>query len=70
MEKIKINKDISLDEVLNLSMPDAVTRYRIGKMSLLKIADECGAKIKVGSRTLYHRPTLDKYFNSKAGNNE
>lgn len=65
MRELKVNQDVSLNEVLNLSREDAITRYRIGKMTLIKVADEAGAKIKVGSRTLYHRPTLDKYFESK-----
>lgn len=65
MRELKINRDISLDEVLNLSREDAITRYRIGKMTLIRVADEANAKIKIGSRTLYHRPTLDKYFESK-----
>lgn len=59
----QINR-ISFDDIMLLSQLQATTRYNIGRGSLLKISDDIGATVFIGRKILFHRQTLDEYFNS------
>lgn len=61
---LKFDETKSLDDVVNLTLEDAKTRYRIGRNNLLKIADEIGAKVPNGRKNLFDRKKLDDYFQS------
>lgn len=62
MRELKVNENVDLNSVINLRPCDAVARYRLGKDTLLKIADEIGAVVRVGNRRMLHRPKMDEYF--------
>lgn len=58
---------VTLNDVVLLSKMQAVTRYNLGATSIRQIADDCGAVVYIGRRVLYHRQTMDEYFESIAG---
>lgn len=53
---------ISLNEMVLLTIDQAVNRYNIGKTSIREAANKAGAIVRIGRRTLIHRETLDNYF--------
>lgn len=59
----QINR-ISLDDVTLLTKLQAATRYNIGCGTIKKISDDIGATVFIGKKILFHRQTLDEYFNS------
>ena len=63
--RLKVDEARSLNEVVNLSMEDAKTRYRMGRTGLLEIANKTGAIVSgggAGKRILLDRKKLDDYF--------
>lgn len=67
VRRLKIDEAISLNEVINLTLEDAKTRYRIGRSGLLEIADKIGARVfggGSGKKILLDRKKLDDYFQS------
>lgn len=60
-EPVQINV-ISLNEMVLLTIEQAVNRYNIGKASIREAANEAGAVVRIGRRILFHRETLDNYF--------
>lgn len=58
---------ISLNEITLLSKMQAVTRYNLGVSSIRRIAEDCGALVRIGKRVAYHRQTLDDFFENIAG---
>lgn len=66
MRALKVNENVSLDEVINLRPCDGVTRYRLGENALFEIAEQIGATIYVGKRRLLYRPKMDEYFFKRA----
>lgn len=65
--RLKIDETRNLNEVINLTIEDAKTRYRMGRNGLIKIADEIGARVgscAPGKRALFDRKKLDEYFHS------
>lgn len=67
VRRLKVDESRSLDEVVNLTIPDAQTRYRMSRRNILKIVDEIGALVSPGGRgkaMLLDRKKLDEYFNS------
>lgn len=65
-QKLQTDNSISLDNIENLTLLQAKTRYNIGRNILLKISDEAGARIKAGNKCLYSRQVLDDYFKRHA----
>lgn len=62
-QAVQIVNKIGLDEIFLLDEMQAKTRYNIGRNTLLKIAGEAGAIVRIGSRkNLYGRQVLDEYF--------
>ncbi len=53
---------ITLNEITLLSKMQAVTRYNLGASSIRRIAGDCGALVRIGKRVVYHRQTLDDFF--------
>ena len=67
MKTLQVHENVSLNEVLVLSEPQAKTRYNIGRNRLLDIANEAGAVVRIGCRKNgYLREVLDDYFRRKA----
>lgn len=67
MSAIQIDNNVSLNEILVLNEMQAKTRYNIGRGSLLDVANEAGAVVRLGCRKNgYLREVLDDYFRSKA----
>ncbi len=63
MRALKVNENVNLNEVFVLSEAQAKTRYNIGRNNLLRVADEAGAVVKVGTKKKgYVREILDGYF--------
>lgn len=63
--RLKTDETRNLNEVVNLTIEDAKTRYRMGRNNLLKIANEAGAIVDtLGKRILLDREKLDEYFHS------
>lgn len=58
---------ITLNEITLLNKMQAVTRYNLGASSIRKVAEDCGALVRIGKRVAYHRQTLDDFFESLAG---
>ena len=58
---------ITLNEITLLSKMQAVTRYNLGASSIRRIAEDCGALVRIGKRVAYHRQTLDDFFESIIG---
>ena len=58
---------ITLNEITLLSKMQAVTRYNLGASSIRKVAEDCGALVRIGKRVAYHRQTLDDFFESIIG---
>ena len=58
---------ITLYEITLLNKMQAVTRYNLGASSIRKVAEDCGALVRIGKRVAYHRQTLDDFFESIAG---
>lgn len=48
---------ITLNEITLLSKMQAVTRYNLGASSIRRIAEDCGALVRIGKRVAYHRQT-------------
>ena len=67
-KKAKEEESIDLNNVEALSMSQTKIRYGLGYEAIQRAARECGALISVGSRRLYSRRKLDKYFESLACN--
>lgn len=53
---------ITLNEITLLSKMQAVTRYNLGASSIRRVAKDCGALVRIGKRVVYHRQTLDDFF--------
>lgn len=53
---------ITLNEITLLSRMQAVTRYNLGASSIRRVAEDCGALVRIGRRVAYHRQTLDDFF--------
>lgn len=67
MKALQVNENVSLNEVMVLSEPQAKTRYNIGRNRLLDITNEAGAVVRIGCRKNgYLREVLDDYFRRKA----
>ena len=58
---------ITLYEITLLNKMQAVTRYILGASSIRRIAEDCGALVRIGKRVAYHRQTLDDFFESIIG---
>lgn len=58
---------ITLNEITLLNKMQAVTRYNLGASSIRKVAEDCGALVRIGKRVAYHRQTLDDFFESIIG---
>lgn len=48
---------ITLNEITLLSKMQAVTHYNLGASSIRRIAEDCGALVRIGKRVAYHRQT-------------
>ena len=48
---------ITLNEITLLSKMQAVTHYHLGASSIRRIAEDCGALVRIGKRVAYHRQT-------------
>lgn len=67
MRALQVNENVSMNEVLVLSELQAKTRYNIGRNTLLDIANEAGAVVRLGCRKNgYLREVLDDYFRRMA----
>lgn len=53
---------ISLNEMVLLTVDQAVNRYNIGKNAVRSMAITAGAVVRIGRRTLIHRETMDNYL--------
>ena len=58
---------ITLNEITLLSKMQAVTRYNLGASSIRKVAEDCGALVRIGKRVAYHRQTPDDFSESIIG---
>lgn len=68
MRKLQTNENIDLNYVFLLTEEQAKNRYSIGRSTLLKIADEAGAVVKIGcQKKNYSREVLDDYFRRHTG---
>lgn len=45
-------------------LEDAVSTFNIGGSTIKKLAEECGAKIKIGRLVRYKRDVLEEYIES------
>lgn len=52
------------NETVLLDKGQAQMIFNLGWQSIDNIAKECGARISVGRRILYHRGKLEAYFDS------
>lgn len=55
---------IPLNQKTTVSVPEGCELYSLGRTSLLKLAKEAGADIKIGSRRLINVKKMDAYINS------
>ncbi|NLK29240.1 MAG: hypothetical protein GX306_13035 [Clostridiales bacterium] len=58
---MRTKNEVSNETVL-LDRNQAGSIYNLGWQTLDRIASECNARITIGRRVLYHKPTLDSYF--------
>ena len=58
----KRQDDSSLSEKMNLSKAEACARYGVGLNSMMRIAEDCHAVLRIGRRVLLNRQRLDCYF--------
>jgi len=47
-----------------LSIPDLMIYLSLGRSRALAIGEECGAKRKLGKRTLYDKKIIDEYIDN------
>jgi|BioPla2DNA2_1021312.scaffolds.fasta_scaffold259293_1 hypothetical protein len=59
----RTRSEITSETVL-LDREQAAQIFSIGYTTLSRIAEEIGARVKIGKRVLYHREKLENYFNS------
>ena len=59
---IQQDERITLNELTLLSKMQAITRYNLGAASIRRVAEDCGAIVRIGRRVAYHRQTLDDFF--------
>lgn len=52
------------NETIMLDRGQAQKIFNLGWQTLDNIAKDCGARISVGRRILYHKGKLEAYFNS------
>ncbi len=57
---------VTLNEVLLLNKMQAATRYNLGAPSIQKVAEDCGAIVRIGRRVVYNRKIMDEYFENIA----
>lgn len=57
---------ITLNEIVLLNKMQAATRYNLGISSVRKVAEDCGAIVRIGRRVGYHRKIMDEYFENIA----
>lgn len=61
----KRESNMNIREKVNLSIDEARELFGLGRQSLMRVASECGAVIKVGKRTLLSRSDLEDYFQNQ-----
>ncbi|MBR3187560.1 MAG: hypothetical protein IKF59_05950 [Lachnospiraceae bacterium] len=49
------------------NVPQAQARYNIGRDSVMKVAQEAGAVVRIGKRTVINFPRMDAYLDSISG---
>lgn len=55
---------IPLSQKVTVSVPEGCELYSLGRTSLLKLAKEAGADIKIGGRRIINVKKMDAYINS------
>lgn len=62
MQKTKVFKAKDKDNSITVTLQGLQEWLGCGRHSAEKIAQEAGAKIKIGRRTLYHVGKIEKYL--------
>lgn len=67
MRALKVDENVNLNEIILLTEKQAKTRYNIGRNTLISVADEAGAVVRLGNQKKnYLREVLDEYFRRRA----
>ena len=53
--------------VKTIGLPEACTRYGLGKHSMRKVAEDAGAVVRIGKRYLVNIQRVDLYMDSISG---
>ncbi len=51
-----------------ITRDDCVSRYCLSRVTIDRLAAECGAKVKIGRNARYDRQKLDAYISSMSSN--
>lgn len=57
------------NEIRTGGLPEACTRYGLGKASMRRVAEDAGAVIRIGKRYLINFKRVDLYMDSISGIN-